>query len=81
MRDLTCCTVPILKAPRLLLAAAPRLQSSDSPHLANEKIRRLNLLKGKNVVKHLLTEVGAAAASTQQQQQQANGGLNGGASK
>ena len=64
------------------------LQASDCPHLANERIRRLNLLRGKNVVKNILMEVGAAGAAgiagaapqqQQQQQQQANGGVANGA--
>lgn len=41
----------MLGAPALLL---PMGQSSDNCHLANERIRRVNLLHGKNVVKHLL---------------------------
>jgi hypothetical protein len=45
------------------------LQASDSPHLANERIRRLNLLRGKNVVKNLLVEVGQAAQQAQPSQQ------------
>lgn len=46
----------LLGAPAVLL---PMGQSSDNCHLANERIRRSNMLKGKNVVKHLLTEFGA----------------------
>jgi di- and tripeptidase/Cys-Gly metallodipeptidase DUG1 len=38
-------------------------QASDCPHLANERIRRLNLVRGKNVVKNLLVEVGQAAGA------------------
>jgi hypothetical protein len=60
--------------PCLPCPSRPR-QASDCPHLANERIRRLNLLRGKNVVKNLLVEVGRAAAT--QQQQQANGGVAG----
>ena len=48
----------LLGAPSLLL---PMGQSSDNCHLANERMRRANLLKGKNVVKHLLAELGAQA--------------------
>ena len=69
--------------PLLLPRACHSLQASDCPHLANERIRRLNLLRGKNVVKNLLVEVGQLAqqpggagqqaAQQQQQQQQANG--------
>ncbi len=45
----------LLGAPAVLL---PMGQSSDCPHLANERIRRDNLLHGKNVVKHLVAEMG-----------------------
>lgn len=38
------------QAPALMI---PLGQSSDSPHLANERIRRTNLMKGK-VCSHLL---------------------------
>lgn len=44
----------LLGAPALML---PMGQSSDSPHLANERIRRTNLIKGKGVVRALLEEV------------------------
>ncbi len=57
-------------------------QASDCPHLANERIRRLNLVRGKNVVKNLLVEVGQAAAGAGSKQNGglANGGMaNGGA--
>ncbi len=50
----------MLGAPALMI---PMGQSSDSCHLANERLRRLNLIKGKNVVRHLLEEVAAAAAA------------------
>ncbi len=46
-----------LGAPALMI---PMGQSSDNCHLANERIRRTNLVKGKNVVRHLLEEVAAA---------------------
>jgi hypothetical protein len=46
-----------LRAPALLI---PMGQSSDNCHLANERLRRLNLVKGKNVVRHLLEEMAAA---------------------
>lgn len=49
----------MLGAPALMI---PMGQSSDNCHLANERLRRLNLIKGKNVVRHLLEEVAAAAA-------------------
>jgi hypothetical protein len=51
-----------LGAPALLI---PMGQSSDNCHLANERLRRLNLVKGKNVVRHLMEELiaGAAAAT------------------
>jgi acetylornithine deacetylase/succinyl-diaminopimelate desuccinylase-like protein len=41
----------LLGAPAMLL---PMGQSSDNCHLSNERIRRLNLLRGKNVVKKFL---------------------------
>ncbi|KAI7835447.1 hypothetical protein COHA_010652 [Chlorella ohadii] len=69
----------MLGAPALLL---PMGQASDCPHLANERIRRLNLVRGKNVVKNLLVEVGQAAAGAGSKQNGglANGGMaNGGA--
>jgi di- and tripeptidase/Cys-Gly metallodipeptidase DUG1 len=59
-------------------------QASDCPHLANERIRRLNLVRGKNVVKNLLMEVGQAAASGAGGKQNGglpNGGLANGAGK
>lgn len=49
----------MLGAPALMI---PMGQSSDNCHLANERLRRINLVKGKNVVRHLLEEVVAAAA-------------------
>lgn len=56
-------TMPVASALEKLLGAPavllPMGQSSDNCHLANERIRRSNMLKGKNVVKHLLTEFGA----------------------
>jgi di- and tripeptidase/Cys-Gly metallodipeptidase DUG1 len=50
----------MLGAPALMI---PMGQSSDNCHLANERLRRLNLIKGKNVVRHLLEEVAAAATA------------------
>jgi di- and tripeptidase/Cys-Gly metallodipeptidase DUG1 len=50
----------MLGAPALMI---PMGQSSDNCHLANERLRRVNLIKGKNVVRHLLEEVAAAAAA------------------
>ncbi len=47
----------LLGSPAMLI---PMGQSSDNYHLANERIRRSNLVKGKNVVKRLLTELPAA---------------------
>ncbi|GAX84568.1 hypothetical protein CEUSTIGMA_g11989.t1 [Chlamydomonas eustigma] len=44
----------LLKAPAVMI---PLGQASDSPHLANERIRRTNLFKGKVVIRHLLEEV------------------------
>jgi hypothetical protein len=55
-------------SPQTLLPCLP--QASDCPHLANERIRRLNLLRGKNVVKNLLVEVGKTAAALEKPQQQ-----------
>ena len=46
----------LLHAPALLF---PMGQSSDNCHLSNEKIRRLNLMRGKNVVKNILTSMKA----------------------
>lgn len=47
----------LLGSPAMLV---PMGQSSDNYHLANERIRRSNLVKGKNVVKRLLTKLPAA---------------------
>ncbi|KAL6762356.1 hypothetical protein V8C86DRAFT_1825219 [Haematococcus lacustris] len=44
----------MLGAPAIMI---PMGQSSDSPHLANERIRRTNLVRGKAVVRALLEEV------------------------
>ena len=44
----------LLQAPALLL---PMGQSSDNCHLSNEKIRRLNILRGKNVIKNFLMSI------------------------
>ena len=44
----------MLAAPALLV---PFGQSSDNCHLANERLQRINLLRGKNVIKHLLEEL------------------------
>ena len=41
----------MLGAPALLV---PFGQSSDACHLANERLQRINLMHGKNVIKHLL---------------------------
>lgn len=38
-------------------------QASDNCHLANERIRRENLIKGKDVVKHLLEDIIAEVRS------------------
>ena len=46
--------VQVLGASALLI---PMGQASDNCHLANERIRRVNLMKGKDVIKHLLEEV------------------------
>ncbi|GIL70254.1 hypothetical protein Vretifemale_1091 [Volvox reticuliferus] len=54
----------MLCAPAIMI---PMGQSSDNCHLANERIRRPNLFKGKNVIRRLLEEIaamgGAVAAS------------------
>ena len=42
-----------LQAPALLL---PMGQSTDNPHLANERIRSINLFQGKNVMRALMEE-------------------------
>lgn len=47
----------MLGAPALMI---PLGQSSDNCHLANERLRRLNLIKGKNVVRRMLEELAAA---------------------
>lgn len=44
----------LLSAPAIMI---PLGQSSDAPHLANERIRRVNLIKGKGVIRALLEEV------------------------
>lgn len=44
----------MLAAPALLV---PFGQASDNCHLANERLQGINLIKGKNVIKHLLNEV------------------------
>lgn len=41
----------LLSAPAVML---PMGQSSDNCHLANERLRRQNLIKGKNVVRRIL---------------------------
>lgn len=43
----------LLGAPALLI---PMGQSSDAPHLANERMQIANLMHGKNVIKHLLEQ-------------------------
>eukprot|EP00798_Chlamydomonas_sp_ICE-L_P015334 gene15334-21420_t len=43
----------VIKAPAIFI---PMGQASDSPHLANERMRRTNLFKGKNVIKEFLKE-------------------------
>ena len=45
-----------LEAPALLI---PLGQSTDNPHLANERIRSVNLFQGKNVMRTLVEEVAA----------------------
>jgi di- and tripeptidase/Cys-Gly metallodipeptidase DUG1 len=46
----------VLDAPAMLI---PLGQSTDNPHLANERIRSVNLFKGKNVMRTLVEEVAA----------------------
>ena len=46
----------MIGAPALML---PMGQSSDNCHLANERVRRSNLVRGKNVIRNLLQEVAA----------------------
>ena len=46
-----------LNAPALLV---PFGQASDACHLANERLAGINLIKGKNVIKHLLNLVSTA---------------------
>ena len=50
----------MLQAPAIMI---PMGQSSDRCHLANERIRRTNLFKGKNAIRRLLEEVAAQAAA------------------
>lgn len=49
----------LLGAPALLL---PFGQASDGCHLANERLKRANLMHGKNVIRGLLQELAATAA-------------------
>ena len=49
--------------PPLPLPLLLPLQSSDSCHLANERIRRSNLLRGKAVIRRLLEEVALSATT------------------
>ncbi len=49
----------MLGAPAIMI---PMGQSSDNCHLANERIRRTNLFKGKNVIRRLLEEIAARGA-------------------
>ena len=46
----------MLGAPALLV---PLGQASDACHLANERISRTNLVRGKNVIRNLLEEIAA----------------------
>jgi acetylornithine deacetylase/succinyl-diaminopimelate desuccinylase-like protein len=45
----------ILGAPAMLL---PMGQNSDNCHLANEKLRKVNLVKGKNVIRRIIEGFG-----------------------
>jgi hypothetical protein len=49
----------LLDAPAVML---PLGQSSDACHLANERMRRANLLRGKGVFRRLLEDLGGLAA-------------------
>ncbi len=51
----------MLDAPALLL---PMGQSSDCCHLANERIRKINLIRGKNVIKRFLVAMGEKKKSS-----------------
>lgn len=51
----------MLSAPAIMI---PMGQSSDNCHLANERIRRTNLFKGKNVIRRLLEEIANMRGST-----------------
>ena len=53
----------MLNAPALLL---PMGQSSDCCHLANERIRKVNLMRGKNGIKRLLIAMGERGSKNQQ---------------
>ena len=55
----------LVGAPALLV---PFGQASDGCHLPNERLRRANLLAGKNVVKNLLQELAGACPATAGQQ-------------
>jgi len=48
----------LLHAPAVLI---PFGQASDSTHLPNERLRQVNLLRGRDVIRDLLTRVGRAA--------------------
>ena len=50
----------LLGAPAVMI---PLGQASDSPHLANERIRRTNLFKGRAVIRALLQEVVASCCT------------------
>eukprot|EP00884_Botryococcus_braunii_P000755 jgi/Botrbrau1/10680/Bobra.139_2s0010.1 len=50
----------MLGAPALML---PFGQSSDKCHLANERIQRRNLFKGKNIIRNLLLQIGEMYAA------------------
>ena len=48
----------MLGAPALLV---PFGAASDNCHLPNERLQRINLMRGKNVIKHLLQEIATVA--------------------
>lgn len=58
----------LLGAPAIMI---PMGQSSDNCHLANERIRRSNLFRGKAVIRNLLEEVGRMAAAAKEHERAA----------
>jgi di- and tripeptidase/Cys-Gly metallodipeptidase DUG1 len=56
------------------LRLLPQGQASDACHLANERLRRVNLIKGKNVVRHLMEDLAASACAAASDAAAAGGG-------